>query len=199
MDQTRVAVHPWPESRKVIAAETEAGWDLILISVATTVGTLRDAARAQLRGAVCEVLGLLLDRAPETIALISTPGHALRVDLPGQKIGLSTSHAPGISVAAIDRRDAVGIDIMRLPQELEWQSVTRDYLGPQAFNRIARQSLHEQMPAFAREWTRLEACLKCSGVGLQEWRLSLAHRIGACRTTELELPTGLIGTVASSR
>ena len=199
MDQTRVAVHPWPESRKMIAAETEAGSDLIVISVATPVGTLRDAARAQLRGAVCEVLGLRLDRAPETITLVSTPGHALRVDLPGQKIGLSTSHAPGISVAAIHHRDAVGIDIMRLPQELEWQPVAHDYLGPQAFNRIARQARHEQLAAFAREWTRLEACLKCFGVGLQEWRLSFAHRIAACRSTELELPAGLFGAVACGR
>ena len=194
MDQTRVAVHPWPAARQLIEAAGKAR--LIVISVATPVDTLRDAARAKIRTAVREVLGLQLARAPETITLFSTPGHALRLDLPGQEVGLSTSHELGISVAAIHHCGPVGVDIMRPPQALEWQPVARDYLGQYTFNRIASLALHEQLPAFAREWTSLEACLKCSGVGLQEWHPWLAKRTGAFRVAELELPAGLFGAVA---
>ena len=183
----------------MIEAETKVDLDLIVISVVTHFGTLRDAARAQLRGAVREVLGLQFNLAPEAVALVSTPGQGLKVELPGQKIGLSTSHEAGISVAAIHHCGAVGVDILRLPQALEWQPVARDYLGPQAFNQIAGQTRHEQLPAFAREWTSLEARLKCSGTGLEEWHPSLARRIDACHSTELELPEGLFGAVACSR
>lgn len=196
MDQATVAVLPWPASRQLIATASKAGPDLVVISIATPDSTLRDAARAQLRGAMRELLGLRLDRAPETIALVSTPGQALRVDLPGHRIGLSASHEPGISVAVIRWCGPVGVDIMRLKDEFEWQPVARDYLGMDAFRRIACQARPEQLPAFAREWTRLEAGLKCLGVGLQEWSSSLEARIGACRISELELPAGLFGAVA---
>lgn len=199
MDLPKVAVHAWPTSRQLMSALPDAAPDLIVISVATPDSTLRHAARLQLRGALREVLGLRFDCAPESIALVSTPGQAIRVDLPGHGIGLSASHEPGISVAAIHRQGPVGIDIMRLTEAFEWQPLARDYLGMDAFKWIAGQAQHEQLPAFAREWTRLEACLKCLGIGLQEWNPSLERRIGACRSIELELPAGLFGAVACSR
>lgn len=195
MDQATVAVHRWPASRPLLAAAPEAGPDLIVISMATPDSTLRHVARAQLRGAVREVLGLWLGSSPEAIALVSKPGQALRVDLPGHTIGLSASHEAGFSVAAIHRCGPVGVDIMRLRDEFEWQPVARDYLGVDAFERIACLAQPERMQAFAREWTRLEACLKYLGIGLQEWSLSLAPRLGACRVSELELPAGLCGAV----
>ena len=199
MDQATLAVHPWPASRSLMAAAPEAGLDLIVISIATPDTAIRHAARAQLRGAVREVLGLRLNRAPESIALASLPGQALRVDLPGHTIGLSASHEAGISVAAIHRCGPVGIDILRLPDEFEWQPVARDYLGLQALARISSMPPHEQLPGFAREWTRLEACLKCLGAGLQEWNPPLDSRIQACRVIGLELPAGLFGAVAVLR
>jgi 4'-phosphopantetheinyl transferase len=182
-----------------MAALPDARPDLIVISVVTPDSTLRHAARAQLRGALREVLGLRLHRAPESIELVSTPGQAIRVDLPGHRIGLSASHEPGLSVAAIHRCGPVGIDIMRLSEEFEWQPVARDYLGLQALARIACMPSQGQLPAFAREWTRLEACMKCLGIGLQEWSLSLERQIGACHLIELELPVGLFGAVACAR
>lgn len=194
-----LAVYPWPASRPLIAAAPEARPDVLVISVATPSHTLRDAARAQLRGAVRDVLGLQFNCAPETIALISVPGQAIRVDLPGHAISLSASHESGISVAAIRRGGPVGVDIMRLPEEFEWQPVARDYLGLQAFAKLERMPKHEQLPAFTREWTRLEAALKCLGIGLQEWNASLERQIRACRIIRLALPAGLFGSVACEK
>ncbi len=196
MNQAKVAVHLWPASRQLLAAAPEARPDLIVIRIDTPFGTLRDAARGQLRGALRELLGMQLHRAPETIALNSAPGRALRVDLPGHRISLSASHEPGISVAAVRRCGPVGVDIMRLPPVFDWQRVARDYLGPAAFHRIAEHAQHEQLSAFAVQWTRLEAGLKCLGVGLQEWDASLAQQMRTCRILDLELPEGLFGAVA---
>ena len=196
MPEATVAVHPWPDSHHLLATASDAGPDLIVISVVTPDSTLRDLARAQLRGALREVLGWQFERAPEAIALVSVPGQAMRVDLTGQRIGLSASHEAGLSVAAIRRHGPVGIDIMRLPPAFDWQPAARDYLGPQALHRIAGQPEHEQLQAFAREWTRLEAGLKCLGIGLQEWSQALAQRLESCCLTALDLPAGLCGAVA---
>ena len=171
----------------------------MVISMATPDSPLRDTARTQVRSALREVLGLQLGCAPETIQLMSVPGQALRVELPGhdiRTIGLSTSHEAGLSVAAIRRHGPVGIDIMRITPAFDWQAVARDYLGPLALQRIASQAGHEQPQAFAREWTRLEAGLKCLGIGLQEWCPALAQRLESCRMMALDLHTGLCGAVA---
>jgi 4'-phosphopantetheinyl transferase len=196
MSQAALAVYPWPASRPLLAARPEIGQRLIVISVDTPRTTLRDAARVQLRGAVRDVLGLQLNRSPASIGLISVPGQAIGVDLPGHAISVSASHEVGMSVAAIGRGAAIGVDVMRLPQEFDWQPLARDYLGPQAWATLARMPQHEQLPAFTREWTRLEAALKCLGLGLQEWSASLARQIQACRIIGLELPAGLFGAVA---
>ena len=179
-------------------ALTGAAPDLLVISVVTPDSPVRHVARMQLRTAVREVLGLQLDCAPDSIVLASRPGQAIRVDLPrhGIGIGLSVSHEAGLSVAAIHRCGPVGIDILRLPQEFDWQPVARDYLGPQVLARMAALPTDQQPPAFAHEWTRLEAGLKCLGVGLQEWNPSLEKRLKSCRLARLKLPAGLFGAVA---
>jgi len=196
MPPAALAVYPWPASRPLLVATPEIGQRLFVISVATPRTTLRDAARAQLRGAVREVLGLQLNRSPESIALVSVPGQAIGVDLPGHAISVSASHEVGMSVAAMGRDGPIGVDIMRLPDEFDWQPLAHDYLGPQALATLARMPPHEQLPAFTREWTRLEAGLKCLGLGLQEWNAALERQIQTCRIVALALPAGLVGSVA---
>ena len=196
--EATVAVHPWPGSRHLLNTASGIGAELLVISVATPDSTLRDTARTQVRSALREVLGLQLGCTPESIVLNSIPGQALRVEQPSdsQNIGLSASHEAGLSVAAIRQGGPVGIDIMRIAPAFDWQAVARDYLGPQAWHRIASQPAPEQPQAFAREWTRLEAGLKCLGIGLQEWNSSLAQQLENCKLMEIDLPAGLCGTVA---
>ena len=130
--------------------------------------------------------------------LKSIPGQPLRVEQPshGQNIGLSISHEAGLSVAALRRNGPVGVDIMRIAPAFDWQALARDYLGPQAVRRIASQPESEKPMAFAREWTRLEAGLKCLGLALQEWSPALAERLESCQLMALDLPSGLCGAVA---
>ena len=205
-----LAVHPWPASRALLAASVGNGSgllrpagsgatpDLLVISVVTPDSTLREAARAQMRGALREVLSLQLGCAPESIVLKSIPGQPLRIEQPshGQNIGLSISHEAGLSVVALRRSGPVGVDILRIAPEFDWQIVACDYLGPQAVRRIAIQPEPEQPLAFAREWTRLEAGLKCLGLALEEWNPALAQRLGSCHLMALDLPSGLCGAVA---
>lgn len=196
--EATVAVHPWPASRHLLDTASGIGADLLVISVATPDSPLRDTARTQVRSALREVLGLQLGCAPGSIVLKSTPGQALHVEQPsdGQNIGLSVSHEAGLSVTAIRRSGSVGVDIMRIAPAFDWQAVARDYLGPQAWDRIASQPEPDQSQAFAHEWTRLEAGLKCLGIGLQEWHPALAQQLESCRLLALDLPSGLCGAMA---
>lgn len=192
----RLAVQHWPAARPLI--EAGRGWDrgLLVIGVATPDSAIRATARRQIREALCEVLGILLDCEPGRVPLVSSPGQALRVDLPDRCIGVSVSHEPGLSLAAIHRHGPIGVDLMRVTDVIEWEAVAYDYLGPSQAARIACMAPSERSHAFARAWTCLEAGLKYLGLGLEEWSPALASRLQACDMIALDLPAGLAGTVA---
>ncbi len=172
----------------------------LILSVATPDTPIRDGARALARSALRDALSILLDRPPSDIPLISVPAQPLRLDLPGAYIGLSLSHEPGLSLAAINVRGAVGIDLMRLGEtEIpapDREAVARDYLGPQAAAVIGALPAAAQAQAFARAWTRLEAGLKCLGMHLQEWSPELEQVLRRCQLLDLDVPRGFVGALA---
>lgn len=173
-----------------------------MLGVATPDTAVRDVARQLARQALREALGILLERPSEAMRLSSQPGQPLRLDLPGPHIGLSVSHERGLTLAAIHPGGAVGIDLMQVEQRFDWlpdwEPVARAYLGGRASDRIARQPPAERAHAFAREWTRLEAFLKCHGLPLQEWCPALERKLMRCRFFQLDLPEGFVGTLATA-
>ena len=199
-DRPALEVWRWdgPGSLPAEALRTDAG--PIVLGIATPDTPIRDAARALGRAALREALGRLLDRAPHDIPLMSRPGEPLRLGLPDMHIGLSLSHEPGLTLAAINMRGAVGVDLMRVEKNADWlsgwEAVARDYLGPQVAARIGSLPAAQQAHAFAHAWTRLEACLKCRALPLQEWRPALERQLACCRTYDIALPQGLAGTLA---
>lgn len=204
IDGAVLPVLPWPAPCSICAplpaGTTQAGALPLVLSIATPDTSIRDTARTLARSALRETLGELLQRAPETVPLISRPGHPIRLDVPGTRLGLSVSHERGLTLAAIHCGGAVGIDLMRVGQPsdclADWEPVARDYLGRRTADRIAELALDERAAAFARAWTRLEASLKCHGLQMQEWSAALEQKLLRCRLFELELPPGFIGTLA---
>ena len=178
-----------------------ASADVMVLSLAVACGAKRELARAQLRQAVIEFLAALYRLTPSAIGIPTRPGQALQlafsadlVDSP--KVYLSFSHQADLSIAVLDWSAPVGIDLMSFSQDFDWQLPARDYLGPFALRRILDHPANQQLEAFADEWTRLEAGLKCLGLGLVEWSAGLEKKISACRFFPLQLPAGLSGTVA---
>lgn len=190
----RIEVRSWPQAQHRALADLDAGQALTVIAVATPETTLRDAGRELIRKALRAVLGGHLGCPPEAVPLRSAPGQA--PDLAGLGIGLSVSHEAGLSLAAIHRRGAVGIDLMRVETLPDWEQLARDYLGCDARRRIAAAPEPQRPQAFGREWTRAEAGLKCLGLGLTEWSPGLDRRLRRCATAELALPAGLAGALA---
>lgn len=161
-----LAVHPWPGP--VPAPED----GVVVIAINTVAGAPRAQARAQIRLATQEVLSVLLDLPAEAITIQSTPGQPPRIVVPtgeARTIGCSFAHEDGCSVAAINLRGTVGVDLMRVQDIPDWQAVSRDYLGPEATATLLATPAAERQRTFAQAWANNEAVLKCHGEQLSEW------------------------------
>lgn len=182
-------------------AELRSRQSLSVIRVATLPTELRHAARLQVRTALREVLGAWLQRDADTITLASRPGQCITVDLAPICVGLSVSHAPGMSVAAIRLGGAVGVDLMQLESSTDampdWESVATDYLGPHQADALRQMTSCQRGLVFAQSWSRLEAGLKCLGQPLSEWTPALAQRFAQRHFSALELPPSYVGSLCT--
>jgi 4'-phosphopantetheinyl transferase len=174
--------------------------ELLLYAVATPQTTDRGPARQLVRNALRQVLGDLLACPPTAVPLLEQAGQPLRLIGPAAGFGLSVSHEPGLSLFAIHRQGAIGIDLLQLSAAPSWQDeipqLARDYLGPAAAAQLLDQPAGERASAFAATWTAHEAALKYLGEGLCEWSGALQRRLAGCRTQRLALPAGYVGCVA---
>lgn len=172
--------------------------DLHVLAVKTPETLRRDSARQIVRRALCDALSKLLSAKEESIALISSPGQPIRLAPPWRHIGISVSHEPGLSLAAVHLGGPVGIDLMRLGAPIaDIELLAHDYLGPAAAMAIGTQPAETRQLAFANAWTRLEARLKCLALPLNEWAPELETQLATCTVTELAMPSGWIAAVAT--
>ena len=159
-------VHPWPGP--VPAPED----GVVVIAIETKAGAPRAQARAQIRAATKEVLSALLSLPADAIAIQSTPGQPPRIVVTAsdaRRVGCSFAHEDGHSVAAINLRGAVGVDLMRVQDIPDWQAVAVDYLGPETAAILLATPAAGRPGAFAQAWVKNEAVLKCHGEQLSEW------------------------------
>jgi 4'-phosphopantetheinyl transferase len=175
------------------------GQQLIVIGIATPTPHNREAARLQGREALRQSLATLLGCCANEVPLVSQPAKGLRVIAPGRQIGLSLSHESGLSLGAINPHGAIGIDLMRIEPQDDWESVARNYLGPVAFQRIATAPAHQLAEIFAREWVAFEASLKCHGIPLDEWSPALGRVLLQCRVKNIVMPQGVVAALAVKR
>lgn len=192
----RLAVHFWPDTAPVWAD------GVCVIAVRTENGQQRVRPRQQIRHAVRAVLAELLDIAPAAIHLPDAEGAVPRIVFddagaaaarriaPDDAIAYSISHETGLTVAAINLRGAIGIDVLQVRDIADWQPVARDYLGPDVARGLAAVAPPQRASALARAWTAREAALKCLGLALQEWTPAALP----CQTAEIMLPQGYAGS-----
>jgi 4'-phosphopantetheinyl transferase len=200
MDCSTLPVLPWSGPHRISSAVLQADAAPLVLAIETPETSIRDAARALARAALREAFGVLLGRSPETVPLLARPGYPIVLDIPGLHAGISVSHEPGLTIAAIRLGGAVGVDLMRVdtrPDWLpDWEALACDYLGPHVAERIARRVPADRARSFAREWTRLEASLKCLAMPLQEWCPALERKLTCCCLFDLDVPEGFIGSLA---
>ena len=198
-----VAVYAWPQQMPLAVDALRSNLGLTVISVATPATHDRLLARQLIRNALRTLVGKFLDRPAASIALVSHPGQGISLDFSVAQLHLSVSHMPSLSVAAISRRSAIGVDVMHvggLAADMpDWALVALDYLGPAEAAQLHISSPAHRPAAFAEAWTRHEACLKCFGLELTEWTPALASQLASCQVMGLSLPDHCRGTVAIAK
>ena len=173
---------------------------LHLLSVPMPKAGTRDDARLRIRTALKARLRELLGDCGDDALLRSMPGQAVCLAAPFAHIGLSISHEPGLSVAAINLAGPVGIDLMCLHAALpDMATLAIDYLGPAVCDAIQQHPTNGRTEVFARAWTAHEACLKCLHLPLVEWTPELAKKLATCRWMAIETAPGVVASVAIGR
>ncbi len=171
---------------------------LYVLAVKTPETLLRDSARKIVRRTLHNALTELLAAKKGSVALISAPGQPIRLAPPWSHIGISVSHEPGLSLAAVHLGGPVGIDLMRLGAPIaDIELLAHDYLGLAETLAFGTQPAEMRQLAFANAWTRLEARLKCLALPLNEWAPELETQLATCTVTELAMPSGWIAAVAT--
>ena len=187
-------VYFWPESADSIPINQS----LIVIAVNTLPTTLRFQARKLIRIAITHVLAEKLSCPYAEIEFISQSGQPLKLSKPRENIGLSVSHEPGLSIAAINMNGKVGvdlIDIKSIPNDNEIYKLASEYFGTHVVEYLSLLQRELQKHAFAKAWTEFEARLKYQEQSLIEWTPSNILPLNTFTIQSLDIPEGYIGTV----
>ena len=158
----------WPLQSQA-ALESFASEKIVVIFTTHPEMLLRDASRQHLRLAVTELLIQAFHCSAEQLRITSFIGEGLRVSVNEKELCVSMSYEAGISIAAITCTGKIGIDIMQVKPQTDWEDVARLYLGEQQTSQLLASPEHKQATLFARYWTQLEAKLKCNGHALTEY------------------------------
>jgi 4'-phosphopantetheinyl transferase len=183
----KTPVHWWP------FAELAAPDGVIVIGIEGDGD--RPTARVRIREAIHDAL---LALTGEAVTLHGDSGEApWAINSAGKRIGLSISHEGALSIAAINLHGSIGVDMLHTQLPADALAVTLDYLGPDAAQALTVAAPEDRPATFATAWTDHEARIKCLGIDLGEWDDNPA--LATCAVTPLDLPDGLIGTLARVR
>ncbi|WP_309227062.1 4'-phosphopantetheinyl transferase family protein [Streptomyces lunaelactis] len=121
--------------------------------------------------ALRRMLGERLGQAPEAVTMTRRPcthcgGPHGRPVVPGNAVHFSLSHTSGLVLIAL-ASVPVGVDVEAVPEPGMITEVAAQ-LHPRERTELAAAPAEQHPAAFARCWTRKEALLKATGVGLNE-------------------------------
>ena len=114
--------------------------------------------------------------------------------VPELRFNLSRSH--GMAAIAVALEVDVGVDIERLRPMPEYQAIAERFFPPSEAAALADLPLAEREGAFFQRWTRIEAMLKATGVGLYGLGVELE---GPWTLEDIEAGEGFAAAVAARR
>ncbi len=140
----------------------------------------RGAAYAHAHAALRTILGRHLDVAPEAVRLVHHEDKKPRL-AGNHALGWSLSHTEGLALVAVACDREVGIDVERLTEMIDVDTVSAAFLPPADVAAVAMAPPEVRRRAFFAAWTRHEARLKLRGRGLE-----------VAQTTGVEEPNSLV-------
>ena len=117
-------------------------------------------------GALRDVLGRYLRTAPESLEFTAGPQGKPRVVQTFTDLRFNLSHSDGLALIAVTRGREVGVDVERVVDDILFEEIARAYFDPEEVWDLRTAPPHERVTRFFEVWTRKEAGLKASGLGL---------------------------------
>jgi medium-chain acyl-[acyl-carrier-protein] hydrolase len=119
------------------------------------------------RGVLRLLLGRYLGREPSGLTFAYNPQGKPR--LAGDEAGrlcFNVSHSHGLALIAVARGREIGVDVERIRPEFAGERVAERFFSPVEVAELRALAEPERMEAFFACWTRKEAYLKATGMGL---------------------------------
>jgi 4'-phosphopantetheinyl transferase len=121
------------------------------------------------RGLLRELLGNYLQQSPSSLEF--SYGKYGKPSLSGTNLSsglcFNLSHSAGMAVYAIARERNLGVDVERVRQEFGGENIARRYFSPHEVGDLLTLPAEARAEGFFHCWTRKEAYLKATGMGLQ--------------------------------
>ncbi len=156
-------------------------------------GRLWRGSRALLR----VLLGRYLGRDPSSLRFVTGEhGKPALADDAAVELAFNMSHSGEIALYAFSSAGEVGVDVELARRPIDAVAIAKRMLGKPEAMRLQALDPSTRRREFLRVWTRLEAELKCLGVGIGG--AEGAHHRSVLWVAELALP-GAAGAVAASR
>jgi 4'-phosphopantetheinyl transferase len=121
------------------------------------------------RGTLRRLLATLAGQAPQALQIAYGPQG--KPCLAGQRNGdqplaFNVSHSGGMSVIAVSRDTAVGVDVEHIRPIPDALAIAQRFFSPSEVYELENVPRHDLDLAFLRCWTRKEAHIKALGAGL---------------------------------
>jgi 4'-phosphopantetheinyl transferase len=112
------------------------------------------------------ILGRYLDAPPASLMFAADDNG--RPFLAGERSGLhfNLSHSGDVALIALAHA-AVGVDVERIKEMSDFMKIARKHFAASELESLQRVAAEEQPKAFHRIWTRKEAFVKATGLGLR--------------------------------
>jgi 4'-phosphopantetheinyl transferase len=133
---------------------------------AARFGFERDRRRFVVRHAALRLLlGRYLDADPAALCFTYGPQGKPALER-GGALSFSMSHSNGLALVALARGREVGVDVEWCARGIDALDIARQFFSEREADALAALGPSQRRSAFFRLWTRKEALLKATGLGL---------------------------------
>ena len=120
-------------------------------------------------GFLRSVLGRYLNIEPESIEFDKTANNkpVLKASAHAEAVHFNLSHSNHLAMLAVSRNLPLGMDVEHMDHKHQWQKLIKRFFTEPEQQAIFELPEARQQQAFFQVWTRKEAYMKVTGLGLQ--------------------------------
>ncbi|NNE39194.1 MAG: 4'-phosphopantetheinyl transferase superfamily protein, partial [Gammaproteobacteria bacterium] len=120
------------------------------------------------RSALRNIIGYVLKKDPRQIGIAYTSSGMPLLDhnWSHTNITFNVSHSHDLAIIAVSIRNIIGIDIEKVRQDIEYEKLAKRFFSETEHKLILEYEITSRLDAFFATWTRKEALVKATGIGI---------------------------------